>query len=184
MTICKSLIKAKEQLLQFSKNITHLETEILLSNTLKKPREWLLSHGDKKLTSLQITNYKLQISKRQKGVPLAYLTGEKEFYGRKFYVNRNVLIPRPETELMVDEVIRLTDHTKRVTYIDVGTGSGCRQLWSPSTDWSQGGPLVTEHWVAIYSNLYKRYGRSWGSLIAHDVLGEFMRALVRSLEYG
>lgn len=104
----------------------HLEAEILLSKILKKPREFLLTHPEHKLTKLQITNYKLQIKKRLKRLPLAYITGEKEFYGLKFKVNKNVLIPRPETELMVEEALKLVTHSSQhVTIIDVGTGSGC-----------------------------------------------------------
>lgn len=104
----------------------HLEAEILLSGILKKPREFLLTHPEHKLTKLQITNYKLRIKKRLKHLPLTYITGEKEFYGLKFKVNKNVLIPRPETELMVEEALKLVArNSKPVTLIDVGTGSGC-----------------------------------------------------------
>jgi len=107
----------------------HLEAEILLSHILKKPREFLFTYPKKILTKLQITNYKLQISQRIKGMPLAYITGHKEFYEFDFIVNKHVLIPRPETELMVDEALSLLRSLLRskqkITVIDVGTGSGC-----------------------------------------------------------
>ncbi len=103
----------------------HLDAEILLSHILKKPREFILAHPEKKLTNTQITNYKLQISRRAKGEPAAYITGHKEFYGLDFFVDKNVLIPRPETEMMVDEALRITDNAKHITFIDVGAGSGC-----------------------------------------------------------
>jgi release factor glutamine methyltransferase len=104
----------------------HLEAEILLSNILKKPREFILAHPNYKLTNSQITNLKFQISCRIKGKPLAYIIGHKEFYGLDFRVNKNVLIPRPETELMIEEALkRIKNNVKRITLIDVGTGSGC-----------------------------------------------------------
>ncbi|MFA4827527.1 MAG: HemK/PrmC family methyltransferase [Candidatus Shapirobacteria bacterium] len=104
----------------------HFEAEILLSHIIKKPREYLFAHPEAELTASQITNYKLQITRRSKGMPIAYLTGEKEFYGLKFLVNKNVLVPRPETELMAEEAVKLAKTIQApITFIDVGTGSGC-----------------------------------------------------------
>jgi len=103
-----------------------LEADVLLSFVLKKPREWLLAHPEHKLNSFQIINYKFKIRKRLKGVSLAYILGYKYFYGYKFIVNKNVLVPRPETEMMVDYVNELVTHNSQpITLVDVGTGSGC-----------------------------------------------------------
>ncbi len=110
----------------------HLEAEILLSHILKKPREYLFAHPEAELNQLQITNYKLRINQRLHGEPIAYITGEKEFYGLKFFVDKNVLVPRPETELMVDAARQLAisnppagEAGYELTMIDIGTGSGC-----------------------------------------------------------
>lgn len=103
-----------------------LEIELILAHVLKKSREYMLAHQERQLTPKQISNFKFQILKRMKGMPIAYITGHKEFFGLNFLVNKNVLIPRPETELMVEEAIKLIKHNaKQVTIIDVGTGSGC-----------------------------------------------------------
>lgn len=103
-----------------------LDIELILAHVLKKSREYIFAHPEYKLSNLQIKNYELAIKERLNGVPLAYITGEKEFYGFKFFVNQNVLIPRPETELMVDEAIEHIAHNmEHVTIVDVGTGSGC-----------------------------------------------------------
>jgi len=127
MTIGQLLNEKTEKLNKAKIKNPHLEAEILLSYVLDKPREWILAHPEKNLTQAQITSYKLQISKWLKGVPSAYITGYKYFYGYKFNVNRHVLIPRPETELMVDEVVnrysRIAD--RGTTIVDVGTGTGC-----------------------------------------------------------
>ena len=124
MTISQHFAEATNKLKAKTKN-PYLEAEILLSYVFKKPREYLLAHPEKKLTKIQITNYKLLITKRLKGVPTAYLAGYKHFHGLKFLVNKHVLIPRPETEMMVDEALYVTHNVKRVTIIDIGTGSGC-----------------------------------------------------------
>lgn len=125
MTISQILTSSVKNLKDHKIPSPHLEAELLLSTTIKKPREWILAHSEHKLGKLQITNYKLQITKRLKGEPLAYLTGEKEFYGLNFKINKHVLIPRPETELMVDEVIKKVCAKKKTLVVDIGTGSGC-----------------------------------------------------------
>lgn len=104
----------------------YLEAELLLSFTLKKPREFLLAHGEKKVNKREIFQFSKYLKKRNIGMPLAYITGHKEFYGLDFIVNKHVLIPRPETELMVDEALKIID-TKNIKQeiFDIGTGSGC-----------------------------------------------------------
>ncbi len=127
MTIAQSLKLAIAKLTASRiTNVPHLEAEILLCKILKKPREFILAHGELKLTESQITNYKLLIKKRLNGLSIAHITGEKEFYGLNFKVNKNVLIPRPETELMVEEALNIvTRGSQPATLIDIGTGSGC-----------------------------------------------------------
>ena len=78
-----------------------LDTEVLLSFTLGRPKEFIYSHPETELTTTQLNDFKKLISRRAKGEPVAYLTNHKEFYGLDFYVDKNVLIPRPETELLV-----------------------------------------------------------------------------------
>ncbi len=129
MTINQALNSGIQKLQKNKIPTPHLDAEILLSYILKKPREYILAHPEKQLTKTQITNYKLQITKKAKGKPVAYITGHKEFYGLDFYVNKNVLIPRPETELMVGKALKEAKPLMRgfasLCIIDVGTGSGC-----------------------------------------------------------
>ncbi|MFH1233848.1 MAG: peptide chain release factor N(5)-glutamine methyltransferase [Patescibacteria group bacterium] len=125
MTIGQLLKQATIKLRTKCIKFPHLEAEILLSSILKKPCEFILSHSEYKLTNLQLTTYNLQLTKRIHGKPIAYIIGEKEFYGLKFFVNKNVLIPRPETELMVDEAMSLITQKDKIAIIDIGTGSGC-----------------------------------------------------------
>jgi len=103
------------------------EREILLSLALGRPREYILAHPEKKLTRLQIAKFTSYAKRRASGEPAAYIAGEKEFYNLDFIVNKNVLIPRPETELLVEEIKNKIQNTRYKipdTVIDVGTGSG------------------------------------------------------------
>ncbi len=106
----------------------HLETEILLAYILKKTREYLFTYPDKILTKTQISKLDSLILSRIKGKPIAYLIKKKQFYGLDFYVDKNVLIPRPETELLINLGVRHPvgcRTSQQTTIIDVGTGSGC-----------------------------------------------------------
>ena len=104
----------------------HLEAEILLSFILKKSREHLLSHGENELSAIEFKKYENLIKKRLAGWPIAYLVGHKQFHSLDFVVNKNVLIPRPETELIVDYILdNNIKNLNKAVLVDVGTGSGC-----------------------------------------------------------
>lgn len=117
---------------KYYKKINSLNLDLILENIIKKSRSFILAHPEFKLSKYQILNLKSKIKKILKGVPLAYIIGHKEFYGLNFKVNKNVLIPRPETELIVEEALKLATHNsqlithkEKITLIDIGTGSGC-----------------------------------------------------------
>ncbi len=122
----KDLIKKSLNILK-NKNNPYLEIELLLSFVIDKSREFILAHKDYKLNAQQIKKFNSLIIKLTNNEPLAYLTGEKEFYGFKFFVDKNTLIPRPETEIMIDNVVEKIKKEKKKKYIfiDIGTGSGC-----------------------------------------------------------
>ncbi len=103
-----------------------LDAEILLADTLEQTREILLADQSRLLTELELTRYRERVRQRAAGKPAAYLLNRKEFYSLPFYVDEHVLIPRPETELLVDLALKLSRAAgcgRRVC--DVGTGSGC-----------------------------------------------------------
>ena len=85
-----------------------LDAELLLCTVLEKPREYLYSWPEKDTTSQQQTDYQSLIEKRITGVPLAYLTGKKEFWSHIFEVTPDTLIPRPDTELIVEQSLKLS----------------------------------------------------------------------------
>jgi len=115
---------SKKNLLSLS---AHLDAEILLSYVLKKEKSYLHTYPEKKLNTLQKKIFLQFIRRRLKYEPVAYITREKEFYKKKFFVNKNVLIPRPETELLIDVVTKIYNEIghKNQIIADIGTGSGC-----------------------------------------------------------
>jgi len=125
-TIAEALYNASELLTENEITSVHLDAEVILSFIIKKPREYLYTHPEKILSTAQSTAYKKLISKRAKHFPVAYITGHKEFFGLDFLVNENVLIPRPETEFLVEQTITAARQAKNnITIADIGTGSGC-----------------------------------------------------------
>ncbi|MCU0679473.1 MAG: peptide chain release factor N(5)-glutamine methyltransferase [Planctomycetes bacterium] len=101
------------------------EIELILAHVCRKSRVFIISHPDFFLSASQNRRAQNYIRRRIKGEPLAYLFGSKEFYGLNFIVNKNVLIPRPETEMMVEEAAEILKDFNQATIIDLGTGSGC-----------------------------------------------------------
>ena len=101
-----------------------LDSEILLSKTLNKSREDILINLEEKINEKDIFKYKNYIDRRIKNEPIAYILEEKEFWSKKFKVNKNTLIPRPETELLVNKLSEIFKE-KKMSILDIGTGSGC-----------------------------------------------------------
>lgn len=98
---------------------------LLLSAVTGLPREWLVAHPDAALNLEQRGRFATICGRRRHGVPIAYLLGSADFYGREFLVNESVLVPRPETEHLVDEALRfINDRRERVSVLDIGTGCG------------------------------------------------------------
>jgi release factor glutamine methyltransferase len=101
-----------------------LDSEILLSKTLNKSREKVLVNLDQKIDKKNIYIFKKYIERRVNKEPIAYILEEKEFWSKKFKVNEKTLIPRPETELLVNKLLEIF-FAKKISILDVGTGSGC-----------------------------------------------------------
>lgn len=102
-----------------------LDAEVLLLNFLKTDRTQLFMHPDREVTDEECAGYSQWIQRRRRGEPVAYITGKKEFWSLLFEVNRDVLIPRPETECLIEEVLKCYGRDSGdPRIIDIGTGSG------------------------------------------------------------
>ena len=102
-----------------------LDSELLLSFVLKSSREQILTKLNSNIEKNNFEEFKKILSRREKKEPIAYITNKKEFWKNNFYVNNHVLIPRPETELIVEEVLKNTEINSSKSFLEVGTGSGC-----------------------------------------------------------
>ena len=119
------LLYSGSKALRLSKIRTHqLDSELVLSNLLKKQRENLLINLNEKVSKKIVIDFKKLIARRANKEPLAYILKNKEFWSKDFIVDRNTLIPRPETELLCESVIKIFKN-KSVQILDIGTGSGC-----------------------------------------------------------
>ena len=101
-----------------------LDTELILSKSLNKSKEELLINLEQNINKKRLTEFNKYLIRRSKKEPIAYLLEEKEFWSKKFFVNKNTLIPRPETELLVEKIVNIFNK-KRITILDIGTGTGC-----------------------------------------------------------
>lgn len=150
---------------------TGLSAQALLSRLLGRPRSWILAHSEFELTAHQFLAFRRSIDRLVAGEPLPYLLGEWEFYGRNFEVGGSVLIPRPETELMVERALQLGTRAKWI--LDLGTGSGCVAV-SLALELPGALVLATDRSLAALQTAHanaRRYGVSGRvRLIAADLL--------------
>ncbi len=125
-TVGRALISAAQRLSEPSSETARLDSQVLLAHVLDQSRSWLFAHHEHELSEGDCRRYADLITRRRRREPVAYLLGRKEFYGLDFVVDQRVLIPRPETELLVDLVLaQISDRRGRpVVVADVGTGSG------------------------------------------------------------
>lgn len=135
--------------IQEASSLTHLaalDAELLMAHVLEKDRTFILAHGGDELSEVHNQQFQSFVRRRAEGEPVAYILGEKEFYGRAFAVDKRVLLPRPSTERLVDIALGFLEHPKNsvttidtdiiaaakvlnaqtpTTIVDIGTGSGC-----------------------------------------------------------
>ncbi len=105
-----------------------LDSEILLSNVTGKKREFIILHQNDYLDKSLYNDFKDLIFQRSKGKPIAYLVGKKYFWNYEFQIEKDILIPRPDSELIVEEVLKLTKNKNKLRVLDIGVGSGCLLL--------------------------------------------------------
>ncbi|MFP4207715.1 MAG: peptide chain release factor N(5)-glutamine methyltransferase [Wenzhouxiangella sp.] len=149
-----------------------LEAELLLAHALARPRTWLYAHGNDPLPPGAADQLEKLLQRRLAGEPMAYILGVREFYGREFAVAPAVLIPRPETELIVDLALqRLPSDPCRV--VDVGTGSGCIALTlaAERPDWHVTALDLSAEALAVCGDNAGRLGLERVRLCESDLLG-------------
>lgn len=175
-TIAEALHQANTFLRERDVSEAQLTAQSLLAAALHRDRTYLIINFKQMLTSEEHERFLDLLDRRARGEPLQYILGTQEFFGLEFEVTNDVLIPRPESELIVEEVIRLSSSLESPTIIDIGTGSGCiavaicrevPQARVIATD-------VSERALAVAARNASRHlepGRV--SFVAADLLGAF-----------
>ena len=125
MNIENTLNNAVKVLNKFKIKNSILDSEILLSKVINRDRKYILLNSKENLKQKYSKNFNNLIVRRKRGEPVAYLINKKEFWNQCFYVDQNVLIPRPDTELIIEQVLKLFLKNSRLQILDIGTGSGC-----------------------------------------------------------
>jgi len=124
-SVSVSLSRAQSPLEQAGCDSPRLDAEVLLAHALGYSRSSLLADGPRLLTQAEIDRFANMLDRRQRRVPLPYIIGSREFFGLSFVVNEHVLVPRPESELLVEHTLRWSAKRRAARIVDVGTGSGC-----------------------------------------------------------
>jgi len=125
MEIKTAINKAKHLLKSNNIKSPELDCELLMSKVLKKNRNYILLNSNKYLKKKNFNNFTNLIKERSRGKPIAYLLEKKEFWDYEFKIKEGVLIPRPDTEIIVEQVLNLTQNKSKLRILDIGTGSGC-----------------------------------------------------------
>ena len=119
------LLRAKKYLLNNSIKSATIDSEILMCSVLKKSREHLIINILDKIEDDKINFFNELVERRKKNEPIAYILKKKDFWKSTFYVDKNVLIPRPDTEILIEEILSNYCKNQKLSILDIGTGSGC-----------------------------------------------------------
>ena len=102
-----------------------LDAEILMAKSIEKDRKYIILNNNQNLKEENLRYFKDLINERSKKKPVAYLTNKKFFWNSEFFVTLDTLIPRPDTELIIEQILKITKHKNKLNILDVGVGSGC-----------------------------------------------------------
>jgi release factor glutamine methyltransferase len=125
LTIAEAIRRAAEKLTVAGIESSRLDAEVLLAHVIRKDRVWLFAHNTDTLNNDSASNYEHAVERRAKREPIQHIVGHQEFWGLDFTVSPDVLIPRPETELVVESAIRAAGKMSGPLILDLCTGSGC-----------------------------------------------------------
>ena len=102
-----------------------IDSEILLSQAINKSREFIILNSNYNVSEKEYRYFKEMVNQRLRGKPIAYITGKKFFWKDEFLINEKVLIPRPDTEIIVEQVLKIFKNKTKINFLDIGIGSGC-----------------------------------------------------------
>ena len=125
MKLAKVLQEGYLELINKNIKTAILDSELLLAEVLNKSRKFIILNSNNRIKKKEYDSFKHMITERSRGKPVSYLINKKFFWKYEFYVNKNVLIPRPDTEIIIEQVLRIYKKKNRIHFLDIGFGSGC-----------------------------------------------------------
>jgi release factor glutamine methyltransferase len=125
MKLQKAIHDAYQNLKNSNIKSALLDSELLMANVLNESREHIVLNLNKDIAKKDYDNFQNMVNQRSKGKPIAYLMNKKFFWKYEFYVNEHVLIPRPDTELIIEQVLKIYKNKNKINFLDIGFGSGC-----------------------------------------------------------
>ena len=149
-----------------------LDSEILLSVAINKSREYIILNSNLDISNKEYIYYQKMVNQRSKGKPIAYLTEKKFFWKHEFYVNEKVLIPRPDTEIIIEQVLKIYKNKNNINFLDIGSGSGCILLsvLKERKDFKATGIDISDHALKVCKiNAYKLGVKNRVRLIKSDI---------------
>ena len=149
-----------------------LDSELLLSKAIDKSREFIILNSKYDIDEEDYLYYKELINERSKGKPIAYLTGKKSFWKYEFEINNKVLIPRPDTEIVIEQVLNIYKKKNKINFLDIGFGSGCilLSILKERKDFKATGVDISNHALNICNiNAYKLGVKNRVKLFKSDI---------------
>ena len=125
MNIKNTLNYGLEILNRYNINNSILDSELLLAKAMKKDRQYIILNSKEKINKDSLKIFFYFFERRKKGEPIAYLTNKKEFWNDTFYIDKDVLIPRPDTEIIIEQLLKFSSKKLQLQILDIGVGSGC-----------------------------------------------------------
>ena len=105
-----------------------IDSELLMAKVIKKNREYIFLNLNKEISKEDLYTFQNMVDQRSEGKPMAYFMNEKSFWKYEFFVNQHVLIPRPDTEVIIEQVLKIYKNKNKINFLDIGFGSGCIML--------------------------------------------------------
>jgi len=158
MKLEKAIKKTHQDLKENNIKSALLDSEILLSKAINKSREFIILNQDHDISDKEYTYLRAMVNQRKKGKPLAYITGKKFFWKYEFFINEKVLIPRPDTEIIVEQVLKIYKKKNNINFLDIGFGSGCilLSIIKEKKDFLATGVDISNHALKVCNiNAYK-----------------------------
>ena len=149
-----------------------LDSELLMANVINKSREYIILNLNKKISKKDFDSFQNMVILRSKGKPISYLTNKKFFWKYEFYVNKDVLIPRPDTEVIVEQVLKIYKNRNKINFLDIGFGSGCilLSILKERSDFRGTGVDISNHAVKVCKiNAYKLGVKTRVKLFKSDI---------------